>query len=212
MSNDPRLPPGTDSIEPSRDQEDSPRFRRWAESAENTDDFDALVARFLADYGTEMMIELVGCSGSLHRTASEYVDKLAQSFEDWWDEGRPRLASSRKFLVTYHVTAAERQAHELLEGSLPAGAVFWVARRMRRIAAETQEAPRSAMREWICRIEDGSANISGEGYSAVDAATVALAAWQQLSSDPRAGMAKPPKLDAPSASGAAKDSEQSRAS
>jgi hypothetical protein len=210
MSNDPRLPPGTQSIEPSCNQEDAPRFRRWAESAENTDDFDALVAKFLADYGTEMMIDLVGCSGSLHRAASEYVDKLARSFEDWWDEGRPRLSSSRKFAVTYHITAAEREAHDLLEARLPPGAVFWVAHRMRRVAGEAQGAPKSQMKDWICRIEDGSANVSGEGYSAIEAATAALLTLQQFVSDPR--VAKPPRLDAPSTPGAAKESEEKRVS
>src|SRR5687768_4103537 len=182
MPQDPRLPPGTDSVDPDARQSggEAPRFRRWAEGAENSDDLDALIANFLADYGIEMMADLIGDSGSLHRTAEGYVHKLAERFERWWDEGCPRLHSSPKLTVHYHTTTAEREAHEYLEANVPPGVVFLVARRMTRTPGGAEEGARSQMKNWVCRIEDGPASSGGQGHSAAEAARRAVSAWREF--------------------------------
>jgi hypothetical protein len=198
---------------------DAPAFRRWAEGAENADEFDALAANFLADYGLEMMADLVGCSVSLHRTAQEYVSKLEERFAKWWDEARPRLKSSPKLTVTYRINEEERRAHQYLEANLPPGVTFWVARRVRRVAGGG-DATKAEMVDWVCRIEDGPATSGGRGPTALDAAARAVASWREFVTSSRLDSAhadasldssdategpKPPALTAPSVTGREQD-------
>jgi hypothetical protein len=228
MPDDPRLPPGTTSVDP-RSESDSAepaRFVRWAESAENFEEADALIAGFLADHGVEMMAELVACSGSLHRTAQEYLGKLEERYQRWWERGRPRLMSSPKISVKYSVPAAERQAHEYLEANLPPGAMYWVGRRMRRGTSGGGTDARSQMVDWVCRVEDGAATSGAVGPTAIEAAERAVAAWRQfvtgsgvelglvdsVAGDEMEEGSKPPALQAPSSSGSSQSKDEKRVS
>jgi hypothetical protein len=220
MPQDPRLPPVSYSVEPSAEQ-DEISFRRWAEDADNGEDFDALVTAFLADYGVEMMADLVGCSLSMHRTASGYVWRLQERFETWWDLGRPRTAPPPPVVPRCWSPSPERAVQDFLEANLPPGAVFEVGRRARRMPGGSLDG-RSETVAWFCKIEHGAATSSAEGKTVLQAARQAVAAWRQSVTPDRveggtSGEAerqqptKPEPLNAPSLD-AKQSSEQKRVS
>jgi hypothetical protein len=209
---------------------DPPEFRRWAELSENTEEADALIIQFLSDEGVEMMMELITCRGQQHQfTAEHYVGRLADKFETWWEQGKPRVPPAPPPTVTYWTPGVERAVYDYLEANLPTGAVYQVARRMRRLPSGSPQG-RSEPLGWYCRIEDGAATSVAHGSSGLQAARKAVEAWREFVTGDRVSVpaveqrvapeeladypaaAKPPKLDAPSTSGATKESEQKRVS
>jgi hypothetical protein len=224
MPQDPRLPPGTYSVEPSprSSEQAETSFRRWAEGAENAEDFDALVTAFLADHGVEMMTDLVGCSLSMHRTARGYVSMLQERFETWWDLGRPRIAPAPPVPPRCWSPTPERAVQDFLEANLPPGVVFEVGRRARRVPAGSPDGLSETV-AWFCTIEDGAATRGAEGTTALHAARRAVAAWREFVTANRlegatSGAAegqqvsKPQPLNAPSIDAAKPSSEQKRVS
>jgi hypothetical protein len=184
------------------DDPQAPSFRQWAQNPENADELDALIAHFLANDGVEMMAELATSDIRIKPIVEEYLGKLRDRFETWWDEGRPRLGSASGVKITYSVPASEREAHEYLDANLPPGATYSVARRMRRVPTTATGEGKSQMVDWYCRIEDGPATSGGCGYTALKAAQQALAAWRDFVTGTRVEIegleSKPPPLQVPS--------------
>jgi hypothetical protein len=195
-------------------------FRKWAENPANADDFDALVACFLADHGADMMSDLIGGSGvSMHRTASHYLSMLRERYETWLDQGARRIAPPPPPSFKCWTPTPERAVHDFLEANLPPGAVFEVGRRSKRIRAGSP-AGLSETTAWFCKISDGPASAGAEGKTALQAARRAVEAWREfvtgsrveLSLDELSDQTKPPSLQAPSTSPNQKPEEEKRVS
>src|SRR5689334_2302994 len=96
MANDSRLPPGTRACD-LPGQSDAPAFRQWLDDPENSIEATLFIARFVADYGIELVQDLIDARGDQDqkRAVAMWMDILEQNFEKWRQDGFPYPASPK---------------------------------------------------------------------------------------------------------------------
>src|SRR4051794_20801689 len=103
------------------DDDQAPTFHEWAANPDNVEESDALFAHFLADYGAEMMSELVDGARvrRLEKVAGDWIEKLKGYFDRWWQQGQPRLSIQPAVKITYPSHRMEQEAWDYLFARFP---------------------------------------------------------------------------------------------
>lgn len=179
--------------------DDDTAFRDWANDPENDEAVQGLIADFVADQGIEMILDLLAARGPQHQwTAEQWLARLRERFDQWWAGGKPRLPTNPHVRVVQNLTLQDQDARRLLQDNLPAGALFSLVRRWRKVAGGASEPAGCS-----CKIEDGAAIAAAQGDTPAAAAKRALDAWREFVTGSRVDIEdaephRPPLLDAPS--------------